>query len=87
MRSEDVDVRWQRLGGIRAGNAQAVDPPPGLFGGGDHRLVLVQNDRPRLRGGVSVARARGAQVGPDPRGKQRCHVGGELNIFLAVVRA
>ena len=87
VRGEDVDVRWQRLGGIRPGNAQPVDPPPGLLGGGDHGLVLVQDDRPRLRGGVSVARARGAQVGPDPGGKQRCHGGGELNIVLAVVRA
>src|SRR4029077_20695856 len=48
------------------GNAQAVDPPPGLLGGVDHGLVLIQDDRPRLRGGASVARARGAQVGPDP---------------------
>jgi hypothetical protein len=72
---------------VRRADSQARDPPPGLLGGGDHGLVLVQDDRPRLGGGASGARTRGAQVSPDPGSKQRCHLGSEPDIVLAVVRA
>jgi hypothetical protein len=37
VRGEDVDRRWQRLGGVRPGDSQAVDPPPGL----DIRLITI----------------------------------------------
>lgn len=80
-------MRGQRLGGVGPADAQAVDPSPGLLGGSDHGLVLIQDDRARLWSGVSVGRSRGAQVGPDPGCQQRRHVGDELDVLLVVMPA